>query len=150
MEPTSGTSNTGALVLSAQELKEPQFSAESGFYEGKFFLKIQAGVGEEIYYTLDGSKPTPESMKYTGKIEIDNCTEQENIYAARKDLSPTRDYTPEFKVDKATVVRAISYNEALNKISDVVTKVYFIGYENQKEYEGFPIICLAADSEDFR
>ena len=148
MEPTLGVRNTGALVLPAQELKEPQFSTESGFYEEKFFLKIQAGVGEEIYYTLDGSKPTPESMKYTGKIEIDNCTEQENIYAARKDLSPTRDYTPEFKVDKATVVRAISYNEALNKVSDVVTKVYFVGYENQKEYEGFPIISLVADSED--
>ena len=148
MEPTLGITNTGSLVLPAQELKKPQFSAESGFYEEKFFLKIQAGLGEKIYYTLDGSRPTPESIKYTGKIEIDNCTEQENIYAARKDLSPTRDYVPEFKVDKATVVRAISYNEALNKISDVVTKVYFVGYENQKEYEDFPIISLVADSED--
>ena len=148
MEPTIGAVNTGASVMPAKELETPQFNRESGFYEEKFYLKLKAGLGEEIYYTLDGSEPTPESVKYTGKIEIDNCTEQENRYAVRKDLSPTRDYTPDFKVDKATVVRAVSYNEATNKISNVVTKVYFIDYENQKEYEGFPVVSLVADPED--
>ena len=114
-EPTLGITNTGAWILPAQELKEPQFSAESGFYEENFYLKIQAGVGEKIYYTLDGSKPTPESIKYTGKIEIHDCSKQDNLYAARKDLSPTRDYTPDFKVDKAMVVRAISYQEVVKR-----------------------------------
>ena len=148
METSIGETNTGALSLPVLELEEPGFSVESGFYEEKFYLKLRAKLGEEIYYTLDGSEPTIESIKYTGKIEISDCSGQENVYAARKDLSPTRDYTPNFKVDKATVVRAVSYDAASNKISDVATKVYFIGYKNQKEYENFPVISLVADPED--
>ena len=145
LETSLGSTNADSVILPALGLDAPEFSAESGFYEEKFYLKLKAGLGEEIYYTLDGSEPTIDSLKYTGKIEIDNCSEQENVYAARKDLSPTRDYTPDFKVDKVKIVRAISYDAASNKISNVVTKVYFIGYENQKEYEDFPVISLVAD-----
>lgn len=148
METTAGTSNATAKVLLAQTLKKPQFSKESGFCEAEFFLKIKAGPGEEIYYTLDGSKPTPDSIKYSGKIEIRECSGQENLYASRKDLSPTRDYVPEFLIDKANVVRAISYNPDTKQVSDVVTKVYFVGYEDKEEYCKFPIISLVADSED--
>ncbi len=148
METTPGVTNAEASKLAAQELREPEFSAESGFYEESFYLKLKAGPGEEIYYTLDGSEPSPESFKYTGKIEISDCSGNENIYAARKDLSPNSNYIPDFKVDKATVVRAVSYHEISNKISNVVTKVYFVGYENRKEYRNFPIISIVADPKN--
>lgn len=148
MQPTLGATNVGVEQLPSKELKQPQFSVESGFYDKEFKLSIKAEIGEEIYYTLDGSEPTPESTKYTGRIKIEDRSNQENIYASRKDLSPTRDYTPDFKVDKATVVRAISYNTTSNKVSDVVTKVYFVGYENRDEYEEFPVVSLVADPED--
>lgn len=148
MECSLGRTNAEALSLPALGLEVPWFSVESGFYEEPFYLKLKAELGEEIYYTLDGSEPTIKSMKYTGKIEIHDCSNQENVYASRTDLSPTRDYTPDFKVDKATIVRAISYNAVSNKVSDVVTKVYFVGYEDQKEYAGFPIISIVADPKD--
>lgn len=148
LQNTVGQSNKGALDLPSQQLNEPVFSVESGFYEDEFYLKLKAGLDEEIYYTLDGSNPTKDSLKYRGKIKITDCSEKENIYAARTDLSATRDYVPDFKVDKATVVRAISYNTSQNTISDVATKVYFVGYDGKEEYKGFPIISLTADPED--
>ena len=148
MQATIGSTNTGASVCILPELKEPVFSVESGFYDEEFWLKLEAGLGEEIYYTLDGSEPTPESAEYTKKILINDCSGQENKYATRKDLSPTKDYIPDFKVDKATVVRAISYNPLSKKMSEVATKVYFVDYENKKIYENFPMVSIVANPED--
>lgn len=148
MQATIGSTNTGASVCILPELKEPVFSVESGFYDEEFWLKLEAGLGEEIYYTLDGSEPTTESAEYTKKILINDCSGQENKYAARKDLSPTKDYIPDFKVDKATVVRAISYNPLSKKMSEVATKVYFVDYENKKIYENFPMVSIVANPED--
>lgn len=148
MTDTAGQSNTTAEILPAVTLKDPVFSVQSGFYEETFQLAITAQENEIIYYTLDGSDPTPDSSRYQTDINIDDASQQENIYATRTDLSPTRDYVPPFKVDKATIVRAISYNAQENTVSQIVTNVYFVGYEQRKEYENIPIISIVSDPDN--
>ena len=150
MSATAGETNAVAGIKPFQELEEPVFSAESGFYEQPFQLLLTAPEGEEIYYTLDGSDPTPESFLYQGPIEIQDASEQENVYSARTDLSPTRSYVPSFKVDKATVVRAVSWNKKRNEASRTVSKAYFVGFQQKEEYLGFPVVSLGAALESYK
>ncbi len=148
MAGTPGSTNTDAAPLPTVALADPVFSMESGFYDTPFQLTIKAPEGEVVYYTLDGSDPTPESERFPGSLEITDASLQENVYAARTDLSPTRSFVPSFLVDKATVVRAASYNKEKNIASQVVTKVYFVGFGQKKEYQDLPVISLVTDQDN--
>lgn len=67
---TPGESNEKLEPYVIPTLAEPVFSVESGFYEQPFALTLQAGEGEKIYYTLDGSTPTADAECYTTPILI--------------------------------------------------------------------------------
>lgn len=146
MTPTAGISNQDAKKkgLPQRTLEEPVFSAESGFYGEPFELTLAAKENEIIYYTLDGSEPTTDSIRYEGPISIEDACRRENLYAARTDLSPTNGYTPPDQVDKATVVRAVSCSLTEHAVSNIATKVYFVGFETKPEYDGYPILSLVS------
>lgn len=148
MTATAGSSNNEAEILPSVELQSPVFSVESGFYEAPFSLEILAGEGETVYYTLDGSEPSSDSAVYREPIIIEDASPRENVYSARTDLAPTRDYTPPFPVDKATIVRAVSYREQENKISEIVSGVYFVGYEEKESYEGLSVLSIVTDPDN--
>lgn len=135
------------------------FSHESGFYNDAFYLTLSAESGT-IYYTLDGSDPTTDSLIYTEPIYIEDNSLSENKYASRTDTSvgflkdridaysPEYDYTgftaPNYPVDKAVIIRAIVY-ENTDKKSDIVTKSYFIDYDSKEEYKGINILSIVTD-----
>lgn len=56
---------------SASVPSAPIFSKQSGIYTAPFTLTISAEDGAEIYYTVDGSDPSENSLKYVGGLEID-------------------------------------------------------------------------------
>lgn len=145
MSATTGMSNNNVEILPLIQLREPVFSVESGFYEDAFQVTITAPEDEIVFYTLDGTVPTKDSYIYQEPIEIKDASQQENVYAARTDLSPTNQYVPPFKVDKATVVRAISYDPENNTSSKTVTRVYFVGYDKKMEYDNLPIVSIVTD-----
>lgn len=146
--PTAGCSNDSAQEILTIALKEPEFSAESGFYQNKFTLEMKAKKGEVIYYTLDGSDPTIHSLQYENPIVIDDASLQENVYSARSDLTAKMEYIPEFYVDKATVVRAIAYSPQDNTISKATTAIYFVGFDKKHEYDGYAILSLVTDPDN--
>ena len=148
MTATAGSSNEEAQILPSVELENPVFSVESGFYEEPFSLEISAGEGEVVYYTLDGSNPSTDSAVYREPILIEDVSPRENVYAARTDLAPTRDYTPPFPVDKAMIVRAVSYCEQDNTMSEIVSGVYFVGYEEKELYDGLSVLSIVTDPDN--
>lgn len=140
-----------------QKVEELTFSRESGFYEEAFELELIAKSGT-VYYTLDGSMPDKNSIKYEKPILIKDATENDNVYSMRTDVSTgfdkeeiekiSFDYpeyrVPDYKIDKATVVRAVLYNE-LGQRSDVKTASYFVGFSQKNGYEGMNVVSVVTE-----
>lgn len=142
----------------ANDVEDIHFSCESGFYDKEFDLQISA-TGGTVYYTLDGSEPSCETLKYEAPIHITDASENENFYAMITDVSlglqteVTEKYgssfycVPNFKVDKCTVVRAvIHYGE--NRYSRIKTASYFVGFDAKSGYDGMNVISLVTDPDN--
>ena len=131
--------------------EEIRFSRQSGFYEEPFYLEISAGRNEEIYYTLNGSIPdrnSPLSYKYEEPIYLDNASVKDNIWANASDMSEYfYDMQPEYRIDKAHIIRAIAYDEEGN-MGEIISGTYFVGLE-RKKYENIPVISLVVEPDDF-
>ncbi len=142
MRPSPGVSNqTSTLFLEA-----PSLLAESGFYDDPFTLELQVPEGLSVYYTLDGSEPTPEDLLYQEALTFSDPSPNPNVFAAREDITTeTSDYTaPKDPIDKALIVRAAAYDEAGN-YSSTVTGVYFLGFDEKEGYENIPVLSLVTD-----
>lgn len=143
----------GALLYDEKNsYTELTFSKGSGFYEESFELELYAPAGTEIYYTLDGSDPDENAIKYTDPIYIGEATGNDNIYSMRTDVSAgfledSQYVAPDYNVDKCTVVRAV-YRDADGNYSDIKTESYFIGYGDKHEYEGLNVISIVTDPDN--
>lgn len=148
MEPTPGKAN--AAVVSA-----PTFSAPSGFYGTDFALEL-SGRGD-IWYTTDGSDPLTSStaQKYTGAVTVKDRTNEANLYSAYGEdensavsVSRGTGYkSPNFPVDKATVVRAAAKN-ADGTTSKVVSQTYFITSGGLAQYQDMTVVSLVTDPDN--
>ena len=55
-------------------LPSPIFSTKGGFFTNEFYLSLASPSNADIFYTLDGSKPNQNSLKYTIPLEIKATT----------------------------------------------------------------------------
>ncbi len=142
------------------DVPELIFSRESGFYEDEFDLTITAPRGR-VYYTVDSSEPTIDSIPYTGPIHITDATQNENLYSARTDTTTgfrtdlIAEYspgapgyvTPDYNVDKCTIIRAVvCYDDG--SYSRIKTCSYFVGFQDKDGYEGVKFISVVTDPEN--
>lgn len=135
------------------------FSEESGFYEEAFWLELSNDAGGGIYYTLDGSVPDKSSIEYQEPIWIRDASENENVYSMITDVSAGF-YTeeikrlnmdvapgyraPDYKVDKATVIQAVTYDKWGNR-SEVAASTYYVGYADKNGYDGMKVLSIITD-----
>lgn len=114
---------------------EPVFSVDSGFYEEEFELSISSSKGLRIYYTTDGSLPTNQSieMNNASPLKVTDQSLNENLYSMIGGTTTGTFYAPTILIDKATIIRAIAYDDEGN-VSSVVTKTYFVGFQDKADY----------------
>lgn len=141
----------------APEIGKLVFSKDSGFYDEEFELELSTETGT-IYYTLDGTLPDKNAIRYEKPILIKDATSNENVYSMRTDVSTgfdkeeiervSSDYpayqAPGYKVDKATIVRAVVY-DGMGNYGDVKTASYFVGFQNKDGYDGMKILSIVTE-----
>lgn len=152
----------GSKPVIVDDVTEVAFSRESGFYENDFELFIKCPDDAKIYYTVDSSEPTVESIEYTGPIHISDSSENENVYSVRTDVStafyydliekysgePSCNYTvPDYPVDKCTVIRARAIWPD-GRMSNIKSCSYFVGYEDKPGYENVNVLSITTDPEN--
>ena len=136
------------------ELNEISFSHDAGFYGNNIELSLIAqNATGQIYYTLNGNEPNPDSSSYTFIYEepllLSEIQNQPAIYS----YIPTTpdDYVsysmweiPNGEVEKHGVirVRAFENNQALCK---VYTNTYFLGPDIEERFS-LPVLSIITDS----
>lgn len=96
-------------ALSEYIIEVPQFSLDSEeIYEDVQQLSLTAGNGMTIYYTTDGTDPTPASTEYTEPIQLDEGNTTVTAIAVNKDGIPSmpasEEYVIEFPIEDAPAV----------------------------------------------
>ena len=124
-------------------IEAPSFSFESGFYSDEFDLELSSIDGNKIYYTLDSSVPTEDSILYDKPLKVVDPSSNENILKSRDDISVFENNI-DSPVDKMFVVRAIAISEDGNK-SAVITKNYFVNKDYYKQYK---IVSLVTEQSN--
>lgn len=153
----------GCFLCSFSFTTPPVLSHNSGFYESEFQLTLSAPKNSEIYYTLDGSVPSKNSLHYSSPITISNKSNTPNIYSARTDVAAyfrtdllekyqpeDRTYhpyvVPDYLIDKCTVIRAVSIN-SIGIVSEIVSASFFVEL-SPEDYQNCNIISLVTDPDN--
>lgn len=154
----------GALYISnAQQLTEPIISADSQISTTDLNISIShVEPGVTLFYTLNGSEPTPLSEVYTGPITFSNrAGDPDNFALIPTNPSftyPVGDYTasradnrgwlPPYvsEIYKVNVLRVKAYKAGFVP-SETVTKTYIIDPLGAAIYP-MPIVSFVVDSID--
>lgn len=117
---TPGSANSGGA---RETLPMPVASVPSGKYKTAQKITLTTVDGAKIYYTIDGSDPTPSSTLYTGEIPV----------------IPQEEQMDNGIVPAGTVIRAIAAKDGYIS-SGIMTQSYFIGVP-----ETLAIVSLTSD-----
>lgn len=130
-------------------LPKPILSKDSGFYNDSFTLEIEAEEGLEVYYTLDGSTPNSQAIKYNGPVEISKELMLHGTIISNYKTSPERDATS-FKaedVKRAVTIKAVTAFKPSNldsrTYSEPITATYIL--DEHLANSPLPIVSLTVD-----
>ena len=126
MSPTPGEPNDELMTSISNRVAKPLFkSGKPGLYDGALSVELECETeGAQIYYTLNGDVPTPETgTKYEGAISI----------------------------EQTTVVRARAYMEDM-LFSEILTGTFILPDKFYEACKGvgnrLPVVSLSANNED--
>jgi hypothetical protein len=133
------------LLQTDTSLSIPRCDQPSGFYTHLLPLKLSAGPGLMIYYTLDGSMPDLNSQVYNDALLL---SEEEN-HKDGLSFIPTspRWRHPVGDVFQGYSLRAIAVNSE-NKKSRELIRTFFVDEKGGQRYT-LPVMALTIDKDDF-
>lgn len=123
------------------------FSVPGGFYDNAFLLELTAGESMSIYYTLDGSEPTKDSLLYEQPISIQNRSGSSNMVLA---VDEGMDYPGAFQpsgITMGTVVKAVA-EDAQGNTGEIMTQSYFVGVTEATDVANMPVISISTDADN--
>ena len=138
----------GFLLLLSQWVwaQKVTFSVTGGFYDASFDLALQCDGACQIRYTVNGNTPTGTSALYESPLRLnEELYSKSNIYTVQTACDELF-YAPA-SVQKCITLRAAAFDEAGNRVSDVVTQSYFIRSLGCDTH-GLPVMAISADSLD--
>lgn len=160
-EVSAAEENTTEEVV---QVAAPTFSKESGNYKEGFDLTLSAAEGTTIYYSTDGSVPSPERLAegdskiytYSNAIQVKDRTGEANVLATKENAiamnqlyneANKRYIATDAQVAKSTVIRAMAV-DAEGNCSPVVTKSYFVGNNLTTKYKDMVVVSLTTDPKN--
>ncbi|ADL35151.1 CotH family protein [Butyrivibrio proteoclasticus B316] len=139
-----GESNEGSTLAESDEIL---LSVPSGFYEEPFDLEIIAPKDCKLFYTTDGTIPTTDSEVYESKISISRPSSTSYVYAVSDGKGYTHTSIVPKKVNRGTVINVIAVNDK-NEIVSQKTASYYVGYNNDADYVGLPVLSIEVDPDE--
>ncbi len=133
MYPTPNEENwdiSNSSVLSGA----PQFSKNSGFYDGLVSVSLTSENSAEIYYTVDGSYPTYGSIRYTVPISIDK-TAVVRAMSVESGKFPSERVTHTYLINESTTLPVVSITTDEKYLWDDMIGIYADGIN------GAPKVC---------
>lgn len=93
-------------------LNRPLFSIESGTYDKYISVEITSEENSDIYYTVDGTKPTTQAIKYSGQIRLRGGTTKVRAVAVNSSgefsVENSEEYTVHSTVPDNPVIKPAS------------------------------------------
>ena len=127
-------------------IKPPSFSRISGFYPDNFKLILSSEENSTIYYTDDSSDPKNSTTvkEYKDYILIYDKTQEPNIYSEFKKIVFNEYNPPNYPLDKAMIIRAVSKNSN-GEFSEIHSETYFITTGDLYKYQDLTVISLVTN-----
>lgn len=137
-------SNSESETIAKDDLT---FSVPGGFYNESFDLELTAAQDATIYYTLDGTEPTKESLRYEEPILIENKSGSNMNYATAEGINYAYSYRPS-GINIGMVVRAIAV-DGNGSSSEIMTQSYYIGLKKASDYVDIPVLSITTEPSNF-
>ena len=136
-----------AVTTACADGPEVTLQLASGFYAAPQVLEIVCDdPGATIYYTLDGSLPDENSLRYEGPMTLGNSNERADVLTQITDISGNEPFVSMVDFPTGHVVRAIAITPGGDR-SDVVSGTFFVGYDREKLYGDTAIMLLVTDPD---
>lgn len=144
-QPTPGSTNNTEVI--DDPLEAPELSHSPGFYSSDIQLEIAHSREDvTIFYTLDGSTPTENSMVYDGPISITDRSSEPNVYSTIPTNFMDGWYgyqEPDGVIPKGTVLRIMAVKEGFRPAQ--TTHSFFVFPEGRNKHN-LPVISITTDS----